>query len=186
MGLFNRRSRKQESPKFDTAEDRGTTWVTYAERQLKDEQARFASLDSKGNTLVTSSGTFVTLIFAVGAITLNRTDFQPSNVTVVLALFGLALFVLAAIMGVATTSMATYTAVSSDLMESIRTSARRWNMTERAARRYTMKYDIIAVRTLRVANKKKAWKLRAGHVLQVAGALVLTASAGTAMLYNLH
>jgi hypothetical protein len=174
----SRKNLKQE----DSHEDRGTVWFDYVQRQLDAEHDRFKTLDNKGNTLITSSGTFVTLIFAVGALTINRTGFVPSRSAVVLALIGLALFVLAALSGVMVTSAVRYVALSSTSLESIRVTKRWWNATERAARRTLMRWDVESLRTLRVANRRKSRVLRCGHLLQIAAALVLSSSAGVALL----
>lgn len=157
--------------------EHGTTYQTFVERQLSDERKRFESLESKGNSLVSGSGTLVTLILAIGTLAPNRGSLVTSPWLRVTVIVGFTLFTLAAIAGLFAIKTRKYKIAEADALDKLRKSADLWKRSEPAARGIVMQFDIDTIRTLRKVNNDKAWWVARGRLLQILATLALAAAA---------
>ncbi len=67
----------------------GDVFATFIDGEVKAERERRIALDSRGAGVLTTSGTLVTLVFAVGVVVTGATGYSPSVATTLLLILGL-------------------------------------------------------------------------------------------------
>lgn len=80
----------------------GSAYSSLIKEQLEQERARKQSLEQRGLAVVTSSGTLVTLLFAVGALATEAKGLQLPQDSRVLMILALLFFAGAGILGILT------------------------------------------------------------------------------------
>lgn len=183
MRALLRKSRKKRTSDEHIAKSRhlsdehGTTYQEYIQRQLSDERERFSSLEDKANSLISGSGTLVTLILAIGALATDRTTDTLNAGMRASAICSLVLFVLAAIAGLSAIRTRKYSVPTADALDDMRKREDVWARAEPAARGIVIQFDISTIRTLREVNNDKAWWVARGRLMQVLAVAALTVAA---------
>lgn len=141
------------------------------EEQLASEDARKASLEARGVTLITSSGAFVTVLGAVATLALGKDSaVAVPQLSAVFLTLGLVALFIAAICGVYVNVPQNYgSARAAHLLTLAQTS---WDATFDSASQQiaiSRAEDLVSARG---RNKHKAWVLLVGAAAQV-GALLL-------------
>lgn len=161
-----------------------TAGVTYSElvaEQLTEERARKASLEARGLSVISTSGVLVTLLLGLSAVVSTTTDFElPQTAKLLLATAG-ALFVLAAVGGIAANFPAPYREIRVAALRRL-TEERWWENQASPAQRRAAQARIDILGAARGVN---AWKVRfllAALILEVLAVLVLAAAAGVVLI----
>ena len=183
MRFLPRKRKKKKDEKTSSAKSRfltaehGATYQAFVQRQLSDERERFAGLEEKANSLISGSGTLVTLILAIGALSTNSATFALSPLMRVAAVVGLTLFILAAIAGLLGIKTREYSIPTADALDHIQKDREIWTKAEPAARGIVMQFDISTIRTLRQVNNEKARWVARGRFTQILAVVALTLTA---------
>lgn len=161
--------------------DVGSQWADFVEDQLTREFDRRGTLDTKGLAIVTSSGTLVSLVFAIGAIAIARkdTNFIPTATIAVPATLSLILFVIAATLGLFATRVIEYSVADPRSLEKMRTE--HWKLTDTQARSVVMWYKIGTLKDVRAGNNSKAMLVLYGLLTEVSAVAVLAIGVGAAL-----
>jgi hypothetical protein len=139
-------------------------------KNLDHEWDRQKSLEQRGITVITSSGTFVTLVFAISALITKlhgAKSLQPSEIVLIIVSMGL--FVLAAIFGITVNKPEDYGALNRDLLKRVLAGS-------------TDDIDDLRTQTAqaighaRDVNGTKANRLQVAIICQVLAVLVLVAA----------
>ena len=159
----------------------GELYRAYIERELDNESALKASLEARGVAVITSSGTFVTLLFGLVAVVTKSEGFQLPHTARVALYAAIPLFVVSAVAAIATNRPRMYAAVGPDeLRAAVKT---RWSDTARDASQRIAATDVKVLIAARLANRRKARLLMAAMASQIA-ALACVATAIGFLLYD--
>lgn len=134
----------------------GDVFTAFVEGEVKAERERRNALDARGIAVLTTSGTLVTLVFAIGAVVTGATGFSPPAETVVIVTIGLVAFVAAALFGLLANRLKKYDVVTTGQLWSWRNNAAAWAASDQDARRAITKGNIVTIDTLRAGNDTKA------------------------------
>jgi hypothetical protein len=144
----------------------GLVYVELLKEELQEERARKTSLEQRGLSVITSSGTLVTLLFALAAVVTGSKSFSGvDRAPKVLLVIALALFIIAALGGILTNWPLGYGEPNpSDLTRLIATE---WSSSVQEATAATAeaRADVIGVAKSR--NDLKATALVAAMVAEV-------------------
>jgi hypothetical protein len=151
----------------------GEAYSAFIKTQLKAEYDRRASLDGRGIALVTTSGTFVTLIFALATFGLGK-DYQPSSVARLLVLGAVVGLCLAALLGLVANALRRYEVMKGGALLAM--TREHWRDGDELARRVCADSDARTTVTLRSGNERKADLITAGLVAQLAGISAVVAA----------
>lgn len=160
-------------------DDQGTRYVSFIGQQLDLEHARRAALDQRAMAVLTSSGAFTTLVFAV--VTASRGgETALSDSTrwfVVAALVSLVGSALAALWA---TNLLKYKVTDVATLRAMLDSAH-WGDDEIDARNVTATSQVNSIESLRAGNDRKAYRVVLAIVLQSLAFLALTVAVGTSL-----
>jgi hypothetical protein len=163
-------TRNSSQRKVDEVAQGGSPKLELAERELTRELARKASLEQRGITVITASGTFVTLVFAF--VTVVQKGHRFNNFThaeKALLFTALTLFSLAALFGLLTNIPARYGAIPLDLLNPHESA-------QDPIDRGTVEAIIEAAKSIRKVNRDKANWLVWAFLFQLLGIGTLSAS----------
>ena len=144
--------------------DQGTQYHAFVAEQLKAEYDRRTTLEARGLAVVTSSGTLVTLVFAVGAFALGK-DFHPSRVGVVALGISLLLFIGAAVFGLLANFLRKYKIASAGTLSVMLTT--HWIDSEVTARNVCAVLNSETLNSLRAGSNDKAQQVTCALVCQL-------------------
>jgi hypothetical protein len=153
-------------------DNQGVVYATFIEGELKTERERRANLDSKGSSLITSSGGVVTLLAAVGAFLAKSGAFVLPSVARIPLAVSLGAFVIAVGCGIMATWLHKYTVADVVDLDAMITS--HWTDDATDSRNVVSKLNIATLDTLRKKNGRKAEWARAGQIAQLAALLALS------------
>lgn len=145
--------------------DQGSQYHAFIEAQLKAEYDRRTTLEARGLAVVTSSGTLVTLVFAVGAFALGK-DYRPSRVGVVALGISLVLFIGAAVFGLLANFLRKYKVASPATVNLMLTT--HWTDTEVSARNVCAVANTDTLNSLRDGSNDKALQVSCALICQLA------------------
>jgi hypothetical protein len=83
--------------------DSGVNYAPFVEQELKSERERRSTLDTRGQTVVTTSGVLITILSAVTAIAVNRKVLVAPGAVRYSILSALACFIIAVFFGILAT-----------------------------------------------------------------------------------
>jgi hypothetical protein len=153
-------------------EDQGLVYSTFVETELKVERDRRSSMESRGQSLITTSSTLVTLLAAVAAFVIRGDNFVlPYSARVVLLVVLLA-FAAAAAAGIMANWLHPY--VLADVLALKRMRTDQWADDAVDARSVVMNLNIVTIESLRDGNQRRVPWLIAGQVCQVLALVALT------------
>ena len=155
-------------------DDQGKQYSAFIEAQLKAENERRDSVNSRAATALTGSAGLVTLVLAVFTVLVGKEFKLSGNAKLFLAVALIALLV-AALCAVVAGIPWTSTATKPKTLHWFRTS--RWGDTEVTARGMTAYCNAMSVERLRPGTNVKFYFLVAAHVCQaiaIAGLAVCT------------
>lgn len=132
----------------------GQLWFDFIAAQVTAEHDRRTSVDSRGTSILSTSGVFFTAVFAVGAFVLGK-DFKPDRPTTILVAVALGAFIVAALLAIIATALRGYHV--SDVRSLRRmTSDGYWPSAAAVVRRELAATNVTTVKTLRKGNESKA------------------------------
>jgi len=151
--------------------DQGKTYAAFIEAEMKAERERRAAYEARGQALVTTSGTLVTLLTGLVTVvkTAATTRFPPSALVAVGAT--LLLFAAAAACGVVAGWNRRYTVAKASTLDKM--VADHWTDDEVDARNHVARLLNATVETLRGSNSFKARWVTMGVAVQVAALVAL-------------
>jgi hypothetical protein len=152
--------------------DQGKTYSTFIENELKAERDRRSSLDARGLAVVTTSGSLITLLAAVGAFVTSRQQFRLPSDAILPLMITLGAFVLAALCGLLASHNRPYQVAHADTLTEM--VGNRWATTEVDARNIVARVNALTVTSLRHGNNKKAFLVVAGLVCQLVALISLS------------
>jgi hypothetical protein len=151
--------------------DGGAVYAAFIEQELKAERDRRTTLDARGQAVITTSGSLVTLLAAVGAFVTGSKDFHLPHQAAYPLVATVTMFVFAALFGILATNTVAYRVARSDVLQKMVLD--RWTDTERVATKNTTALNISTVLSLRASNDKKVLFVRVAHVAQLLALLAL-------------
>ena len=148
-----------------------TTWAPFIEAELKAERDRRATLDTRAIAVVTTSGTLVTLVFAIGGLVLGSRNIPVeggglSGWSVWPAVAALAMFATAAALALYGGRNVPYEVADASALKRMTTT--HWAMDEDDARQVVLDYNVGTIDTLRQGNNHKARMLILALLAQLA------------------
>lgn len=138
---------------------------------------RKKTLEGRGATILTASGTLLTLIFGVTVLVTGKDYVFGSGLSALLLMASLAAFVVSATIAIFIAAYGTaYTLVGRETLERL-TGDEFWeNKTEDDARRMWVQRQVNTIKTLRTGNDRKATAVIWSLVAQVVAVSLLSAS----------
>jgi hypothetical protein len=153
--------------------DQGKTYAAFVEGEVKAERERRATLDARGQALVTTSGALVTLLGGLAALVKPGTVARFGPAVLLTVCLALVLLAAAAACGIlAGWNRAYAVATTKTLVEMTRGH---WRDDEVDARNNVATVNLRTVGSLREANAFKARWISIGLIVQVSALLVLSA-----------
>jgi len=156
----------------DAVASAGDVFSTFIAEQLTAEQARRANIDARGLSVVTTSGTFIGAVFAIGAFVLGK-DYKVSQFGLVVIWITLSLFVIASIAAVAASLPLGYGVADTASLSAM--AGDHWTDAEDEAKRELATSNIKTITALREANRKKARAIVIALGAQIGAMLALAA-----------
>lgn len=160
----------------------GVVFADFVEKELKAERERRVSLEARGLGVLTTSGTLVTLIFALGALVTGVDKFELDTASLWPLAGALLAFVVAAFLGLLANRLRRYEVTQPAQLHEWRDRDGAWNDTADKARRVVTRANILTLASLRQGNNAKADLVDAALWAQLTAVLLLAASVGTAVL----
>ena len=156
-----------------TASDQGSTFTAFVGEELAAEVSRRASLEARGISVITISGTLVTALFAFSAIVTQATTFGLDPTARVELAVGVVLFVLAAIAAIGTNVPQWIQIVEPhELLAELETG---WSLPAGEARKQIVATRLDELKECQRVNQFKAVALLVAIGLQVAAVIALAA-----------
>ncbi|MEV8516165.1 hypothetical protein [Dactylosporangium sp. NPDC051484] len=159
--------------------NQGLVYATFIEVELKSERERRTYLDSRGASLVTTSGSLVTLLAAVGAFVMRGDGYTLPALARFPLLLTLFSFVAAAAFGVTATWMHKHQVADVRDLNNMRTS--HWKDDPIDSRSVVTELNVGTIGSLRRRNNRKASWLLAGLIAQVIALFGLASVIGIAV-----
>ena len=154
--------------------------MAYINDQVAREDARKAALESRGLTVVTSSGAIVTLLFGLAAITLNRTGYTLPHSAKLVIVGAIVAFFISALCAIVTNYPFEYDEVKPD---ALRTAIREnWSDPAELVEKNASLTQVNVWESARAANNKKAAWLLWGVVGQVLAVALVAAALALALV----
>jgi len=157
--------------KLDPAQ--GTVYATFIERELEAETERRGRLDTRAAWIVTSSGTLIALLAAIGTLAAGAQRQVLARTTGPLLIAAAVAFIAAVAGGIAANAATRVQVVSIGTLR--RLLGDRWDDDEVDARNSVSMMRVTTIAHLRRMNVRKRRMLTAAMWLQLAGALLLAA-----------
>jgi len=145
--------------------EQGVTYSAFIDGQLKAEYERRVSLDARGLAVMTSSGAFTTLVFAL-LVVLRGKGFVPTAPGKVAISLSLLLFIVSGFVGLYAAQLLGYHVIDLAAMKTM--TKIRWIDDEVDARNACAAANLKAIKTLREGNNKKAGRIVVAGALQLA------------------
>lgn len=139
---------------MSSTDDQGKRYCEFISDQLDREDARRVSLDQRALAVITSSGAFTTLLFAVVTATRGKDGVLASS-TSRFVIATVVLLVVSALCALLATKLLGYTVTSVSTLRAMLASPH-WQDDEVDARNATATSQVNSVQTLRDGNDKKA------------------------------
>ena len=131
--------------------------------QLENERAIKTSLEQRAMTVVTTAGTLVTLLFALGALVTRSETYEPPDASIAFLLFALLAFLLASVAAIATIRVRTYEEVKVEALRPL-LDENFWSAKSSIGERRTAEVRVKILEAARTQNAKKAealqWAMR--------------------------
>lgn len=160
----------------------GAVFASFIETELATERDRRAKLDARGVGVLTTSGTLVTLLFALGALVTSLDAFEPGRLTVSLLTVALVAFVIAGSLGLLGHRLVKYQLVNPREMLKWQARDGWWHDDSDKARRLIALGNIKTLITLRNGNERKAGLLTKALWAQLAALFFLAAAVASTLL----
>lgn len=161
----------------------GSAYEALIKEQLAEERSRKQSLEQRGLAVVTSSGTMVTLLFAIGAVATKTTAFELPLASKIVFTVALVAFAAAGVFGILTNKPDFYEEVDDEWLKKT-LSPIAWNYKNLAlARRRTSEARVKSIKSFREKNPKKVDLLTRAIAAEV-GAVSLVALGVAILLFS--
>ena len=146
--------------------DRGSTiYAAYIKDQLDGQDARKQSIEQRGITVITTSGTLVSLLFGLAAVLTGVQNYKLPSGAEHWLYAALVAFVVAAIGGIVTNLPLTYIGVrAADLRTAVK---RKWNDKPEIAEQRVAATQVNVLDRAKQLNTIKAWVLFGGIVAEL-------------------
>jgi hypothetical protein len=160
----------------------GTAYAQLIADQLAEERGRKASLEARGVTVITTSGTLATLLFALAAGLTSASKFrlpQAARLPLVLALCA---FSVAAVLALLANIPLRYKEPTPRGLARL-VAARFWAATPDVGQLRVAEAQVIALAAARAANRLKMWLLLSAICSEILAVFILTWAMGE-VLYS--
>jgi sirohydrochlorin ferrochelatase len=152
--------------------EQGKTYATFIENELKVERDRRTTLDARGLSIVSVSGSLTTILVAVGAFASGRKDFKLPHVAIVPLFITLGAFVVAAIVGIIASAGRRYQVTTPPALAAMLTN--HWQDEEVDARNFVSIQHVKTITSLRSGNRRKELLVITGTLFQIGGIIALS------------
>lgn len=153
--------------------DQGSIYVAFIDGELKAERERRAALDARGLSVVTSSGSLVALLAAIGAFASGSGKFELPSGARLLLMAMLAAFASAAALGILVNQSRPYDVALTETLDKMVTD--RWGDDRVDSRNNVARLNIRTIHTLRNGNDRKARLLSYALLAQLVALVALGA-----------
>lgn len=160
--------------------DGGPRLAAFLEQELKAERDRRAAADARGQSVVTTSAGLVALFAAVGAFVSNQDKYQLPRAALVPLTATLAMFAVAAFLGILATYNFAYRVADGESLLAIH---QHMTDSETVAIKNVALTNARTVSTLRSGNNKKATLLLLALFAQLAALISLAATIFVVLLH---
>jgi hypothetical protein len=150
----------------------GAAFRSVVDDQLKREDVRKTSFEGRGLSIITSSGTIVTLVFGLAALATKATDFKLDSTSKTALAVALVLFVAAAACGIGANIPMGYGEIQKPGLDRL-VSEEYWLGDLALAQRRVAEAEVDQIVIARRSNGRKAHLLIGGLTLEVLGVLAV-------------
>jgi hypothetical protein len=179
VAAANRRNVSADATGAEAVSAAGKVYQQSVTEMLAAEFERRKTLEARGTTLTTSSGSLVALIFGLTVLVTGKDPVLISLCAVYVLLASLAFFVFSAIIGIVVqTYLQKYDVADCDFLETLATSNEEWSRTADYAVRTNVSQKVRTLCSLRRANGTKARWVIAGLIVQLGAIALLAVSLG--------
>ncbi len=149
--------------------------------EIEAEEERKESIERRGLAVVSTSGTLVTALFALGALVAAQDRYHPPTAALIIILFALVFFVAAAVQGLSTNIVGRYQRID---VERLRKTAHSdlGTLTAVQVRRFTAETNADVLIGARYKNDDKATQLKLAIRLEVIAVLCLAGAVAVQIL----
>jgi hypothetical protein len=151
--------------------DAGDVFAEFIESELDHERRRRAAIDGRGVALVTTSGSFSSLILAGAAIVTGSSSFEAAPALLLALVAAIVLFASTGIAGILASRPHWYTVTDTSTLAAM--IAEHWDDERVDALQAVSQLNTQTLESLRQGNAKKASIAVSGTWLQVAAGAVL-------------
>jgi hypothetical protein len=151
-----------------------SVYATYIKEQLDAQEARKASLETRGVSVITTSGVLVTLLFGLSALTTKAQGFVLPQRSQDFLVAALASFAASGVLAILTNLPLQYEGVT---VAALRTAVKeRWDDDAAEAERMTSLTRLKQLHTAKKKNNLKSWLLTGAMSLQVLAVIAVAAA----------
>jgi hypothetical protein len=166
---MTRTLRTSQAPTGASTMQATEAYASFVKELLDDQNERLAAAEDRGRSVITLSGTMVTLLFAFAAVVTRVQTYQPSQTVIWLLALAAAAFLIAAVAAIGTYAPRRTTALDPDAMR--RELWERWGHPDDAPVEKTTATRLALLTAARkLTRTKTAWLLVAvaGQVVAIA------------------
>lgn len=160
--------------------DGGAKLAAFVEQELKAERDRRVSIDARGQSVVTTSGSLVTLLAALGAFVTSQDKYQLPRAALLPLVVTLTLFAVAAFLGILATYNFAYRVADGSTLSAI---PQHMKDSEEVANRNITNTNVLTVLTMRAGNNRKALLLLIAMFVQLGALVALATTLYVVLLY---
>ena len=150
--------------------EQGETYAKFIEAELKAEDERKATLNSRALGIATTSSAFLALVFTLTVLVTGK-DFKVSASGSRWILFALVLFAVASLLGLLASSLRAFVVIAPESLEAL--VGDHWTDEEVDARNQIAYLNVQTISTIRTGNNWKATLIGWGIGFQLSAILVL-------------
>jgi hypothetical protein len=151
--------------------EQGEVYADFIKSQLGRESDRRERIETRGWSLIASSGVLATLLFAAIAAYRGK-DYRISGLAFLPLTLSLLALVVSAALGIAASATWKYRVAASETMVEMLQS--HWTDTATSARNHCARLDLATISSVRLVNNRKAFLLTLGLALELLAAIFAT------------
>ena len=154
----------------------GELYAEFIQKELEHERTRRSALEARAVTVITTSGTFVTLTFALAALLTKGQNYTPSRLATLMLALALGAFVVAAVCALLASRLRGYQVVATEQLDTWRDDGF-WLDDMDNARWLLAATDAKTIASLREGSNAKAKRIEVALWARIFGAFGLLALA---------
>ena len=178
------RSRRSPPPPADAPGSGAAAVAAFIDLELKSEDARKASIETRGVAVITTSGVLVTLLFGLVAVVTKASDYSVPALGLGVVVAALAFFVGAATLALLANSIKTYERVKvQDIRNTVESES--GTITTSQAQSRIARANLKVLESARANNNMKARRLKWAFLCEVMAVVLLALAVGVVAIEEL-